>query len=85
MDIVVRFPDDADEFEALVLVRDALMDFAKLRAYPMIDVAVLRDYPEPHFDDQFRAGKVASRERRIGWAREARVLSFDDSRNPDFD
>lgn len=85
MDVIVRFPDDVDELEATILVRDALWNFVELRAKPSIELAVLRQYPEPYFNDRFRADRVASRKRRVEWVCAARVLTFGWASNPDCD
>ena len=78
MDVVVRFPEGVSEQDALIVVRDAISNFIKLRAYSTVEAAVEREY-EGH-GDRFRADKVAGRKRRIEIAEAARVMSFNDAR-----
>lgn len=79
MMVAVSFPVGVEEFEAVLLVRDALSNFIKLRTNPTVEAAVANEYPVPHFSDTFRARKVVDREKRITWAEQATVMPFSDA------
>lgn len=80
MDIIVRFEDNITEEEAILLIRDALADFSRIRSKPTILHYVLQRYPEQ--SAAWRSEKMLQTKRRVDAADAAQVLSFDDADIP---